>query len=162
MTGGAIIFDHEQRCDSIIEEGDLARLQKEINHNIKKQERTKRNLAKGLRPDGTPLVRGADNAQEDNLLGNIDGAARQGAGGPNVSAEGFNIPISMRNYQEREILRGFAKLRKYERIDLFWGRMLDVDRDMLYMHGFIMGLTFMMYLYIIGTSYQQTSYIGNI
>jgi hypothetical protein len=49
---------------------------------------------------------------------------------------------------------GFAKLRKYERIDLFWGRMLDVDRDMLYMHGFIMGLTAMMWLYIIGTSYQ--------
>jgi len=60
MTGGAIIFDHEQRCDSIIDESDLIRLQKEINHNIKKQERTKRNLDKGLRSDGTPLVRGAD------------------------------------------------------------------------------------------------------
>ena len=100
--------------------------------------------------------------QEDNLLGNIDGGAARAAAGPNMSAEGFNIPVSMRNYQEREVMGGFAKLRKYERIDLFWGRMLDVDRDMLYMHGFIMGLTAMMWLYIIGTSYQQTSYIGNI
>ena len=29
-------FDFEQRCDSIIEEGDLARLQKEFDRNYKK------------------------------------------------------------------------------------------------------------------------------
>jgi len=30
-------------------------------------------------------------------------------------------------------LGGFARLKKYERIDLFWGRLKDLDRDMLYM-----------------------------
>ena len=161
MTGTVVVFDHEQRCDSIIDESDLARLQKEINHNIKKQERAKRNAEKGLRPDGTPLVRGADQGVQDNLLGNIDGGARAPAGAA-ISAEGFVVPASMRHYQEREIMYGFAKLRKYERIDLFWGRMKDVDRDMIYMHGFIMGLTFLIFLYIIGTSSQQEAYVGNI
>lgn len=55
MTGGgAVVFDYdyELRCDSNISESDLPRIQKEINHKLKKQEKEKRNLAAGLRADG--------------------------------------------------------------------------------------------------------------
>ena len=45
-------FDFEQRCDSIIEEGDLARLQKEFDRSYKKQAKEAENLANGLRADG--------------------------------------------------------------------------------------------------------------
>ena len=45
-------FDFEQRCDSIIEEGDLARLQKEFDWSYKKQAKEAENLANGLRADG--------------------------------------------------------------------------------------------------------------
>ena len=98
MTGGAIVFEHEQRCDSMLSESDLPRLEKEINHNIKKQERIKRNLEKGLRADGEPLVRDGDGQQHDNLLANDINGGRNGAAGANINGEGFIIPQSMRNY----------------------------------------------------------------
>ena len=60
MTEAAVVYDFEQRSDSIIEEQDLTRIEKEINHNNKKQEHERKNRERGLRPDGTPLVRVAD------------------------------------------------------------------------------------------------------
>ena len=58
---GAVIYDFEQRADSIVDEGDLPRIQKELRHNAKKQDRARRNEERGLRPDGRPLVREPDN-----------------------------------------------------------------------------------------------------
>ena len=42
-----------------------------------------------------------------------------------MNDDGMIIPEGMNNYEERTILRGFAKLRKYDRIDLFWGYVKD-------------------------------------
>jgi len=60
---GAVLFnnfDFEQRADSNLEPEDLLRLQREINHNRKKQLKAEQNRQKGLHPDGSPLVREAD------------------------------------------------------------------------------------------------------
>ena len=65
MTEAAVMYDFDQRSDSIIEEQDLARIQKEINHNNKKYEQETKNRERGLRPDGTPLVRDVDNQRQE-------------------------------------------------------------------------------------------------
>jgi hypothetical protein len=55
-----LMFDFEYKQDQILSEDDLPRIEREINHNIKKTEKRKQNLANGLRADGSPLVRVAD------------------------------------------------------------------------------------------------------
>ena len=57
------------------------------------------------------------------------------------------IPNSMRNYQEREMMFGFIKLRKCDRIDLFGIK--DVERDMLRVMFFGGTLMYMLFLYIL-------------
>ena len=55
----------------------------------------------------------------------------------------------MRNYQEKELFGGLIKLRKYDRVDLFYGYFKDVERDFLYSHLFVMGLAFVVFVYIL-------------
>ena len=62
------------------------------------------------------------------------------------------IPPAMRNYEERDILCGFARLRKYDRIDLFWGAYKGVERDMIRSHLFAFSLMAMMVTYILASS----------
>jgi hypothetical protein len=38
MIEAAAIYDYRERADSVIEENDLKRIEKEINHNLKKQD----------------------------------------------------------------------------------------------------------------------------
>ena len=59
------------------------------------------------------------------------------------------IPAAMRNYEERDVLCGFARLRKYDRIDLFWGLFKEVERDLLRSHFFVFILMALMITYII-------------
>ena len=69
----------------------------------------------------------------------------------------------MRNYQERKIWCGFAKLRKYDRVDLFWGLFKNVERDMVRVHALVGGLTLIMIVYILAsTDYDKQQYAGNI
>lgn len=91
-----------------------------MNHNRKKQLKAEKNRANGLRPDGQPLIREGDNQREEQLIG---GNENRPAGGrqPNINEDGMIVPFSMRNYRERTVMGGFIKLRKYDRIDLFWG-----------------------------------------
>lgn len=43
LTESAHLYQYEERSDSIIEEADLVRLEKEINHNLKKQAHERKN-----------------------------------------------------------------------------------------------------------------------
>ena len=49
---GAVVYDYDLRSDSLISESDLPRLQKEINHKLKKQAKAKKNVAAGLAANG--------------------------------------------------------------------------------------------------------------
>jgi hypothetical protein len=70
MTEDALMmYDFEQRADSILEEQDLKRLQKEINHSTKRLQKIEKNRLLGLDEDGNPLVRGADEQVEEQLVG---------------------------------------------------------------------------------------------
>lgn len=69
FTGPSSVFAFEYKYDDIISESDLPRIEREINHNIKKTEKRKRNAALGLRPDGSPLIRAPDNHEADVLVG---------------------------------------------------------------------------------------------
>ena len=162
-------FDFELRCDSNLSESDLPRLQKEIQHNRRKQERLQREQERQRENEEAKEaaeadnVRPADNQNMEALLGRDANNARNGGNNNQrfVNADGFNIPLAMRNYQERTILRGFITLKAYERIDLFWGYFKDVERDFLYSHLFIMSLTLLMMLIILMQSGDET-YRGNI
>ena len=70
MTEDALMmYDFEQRADSILEEQDLKRLQKEINHSTKRLQKIEKNRLLGLDEDGNPFVRGADEQVEEQLVG---------------------------------------------------------------------------------------------
>jgi len=71
-----------------------------------------------------------------------------------MNEEGMIIPISMRNYQERTILGGFIRLRKYERMDLFWGYLENQERDLIYLHLLIAGMTLLIFAFVVFTSNQ--------
>ena len=58
-----LLFDFEYKQDNMVSEEDLPRIEREINHNIKKTEKRRQNIANGLRADGQPLVRAADAQQ---------------------------------------------------------------------------------------------------
>ena len=76
------------------------------------------------------------------------------------------VPVAMRNYQEREILGGLIKLRKYDRVDLFYGYFKDVERDFIYSHLFILMLAFLVFVYILLQSINPDEnivpYYGNL
>jgi len=54
------LYEFEKRCDSIISESDLPRLEKEIKHNMKKEQQRRRNLEEGLDENGNSPVRAGD------------------------------------------------------------------------------------------------------
>ena len=149
------MYDFDQRSDSIIEEQDLERISREINHNNKKQDHEKKNKEKGLRPDGTPLVRQADGAQNEQMIGGdnmFEGAANRR--GQFINEDGMIVPASMRNYQEKVYLFGFLKLRRYDKIDLFWGYLNNQQRDLVYMHLMVLSFTVLIFAYVLFTDSQ--------
>jgi hypothetical protein len=171
MTEAAMLYDFEQRADSNIEEDDLKRLEKEINHNLKKQGKAKRMKERGLRPDGQPLVRRADHQVAEQLVGGANAAVgAEGlimdadfneAAGRNRNEEGMIVPANMRNYVDHDIMWGLFRLRKYDKIDLFWGLIQGMERDLLYMHILVVSLAAMILGYCIATMGKQKSYNGN-
>ena len=54
----------------------------------------------------------------------------------------------MRNYVEKTYFCGMIKLRQYDRIDLFWGKFKNVERDFLRAHAFIFIITILIIGYI--------------
>ena len=68
----------------------------------------------------------------------------------------------MQNYTERDILGGFARLRRYERIDLCWGKFKDVDRDFIVYNSFVFLTAVGILLYVVLLSSAQQTYTGNI
>ena len=66
--------------------------------------------------------------------------------------ENMIVPASMRNFRERQILFGLIHLRRCERVDLFWGRIKDIEIDFLYAHGFIVSMTLIIIGYILVTT----------
>lgn len=163
MTEAAVLYECEQRADSIIEEADLERIEREINHNLKKQDRARRNQELGLRPDGTPLIRDADHQVQEALIGgNPFEPANNRGGGPVLNEHGMIVPVSMRNYQERDVLMGFIRLRKYDNMDLFWGLIKDTPRDLVYMHLTVLAIALFILGFCISTRDQQIKYSGNI
>ena len=71
------------------------------------------------------------------------------------------VPMAMRNYRERTILRGLITLKAYERIDLFWGYFQDIERDFIYAHMFVIGLTLLV-LFTILVQSSDEQYHGMI
>jgi hypothetical protein len=55
----------------------------------------------------------------------------------------------MRNFREKTILYGFIKLKRYERVDIFWGYFKDVEKDLLYAHFFIGGMALLIFIYVL-------------
>lgn len=79
-----------------------------------------------------------------------------------MNQHGMIVPISMRNYQERDVLRGFIRLRKYDNMDLFWGLMKDIPRDLVYMHLTVLTIALFILWFCISTRDEQIKYSGNI
>ena len=79
-----------------------------------------------------------------------------------MNEDGMIVPASMRNYVERTLLFGFIKLRKYDKIDLFWGYLQNQQRDLVYMHLMVMSFTLMIFAYVLMTDNEQTGFNGNI
>ena len=80
-----------------------------------------------------------------------------------LNDDGFIVPPPMRNYQERDILCGFIKLTRYDRMDLFWGRIKDVERDFIYAHLFVMSMMLIILIYVLVHSANETQkFYGNI
>ena len=157
-------FDYELRSDSNVSESDVPRIARELAHKKKKQEKMKleeeRRAAE--RAEQADNVRAPDAAVNEQLVGGNAGRAGAGANnGRNLNADGMVIPVQMRNYQERSILRGFIYLRQCERVDLFWGYFKDVERDFIYSHMFVIGLTLLVLL-VIGVQSSDEQYYGNI
>ena len=75
------MYEYDKRCDSNLSDSDLMRLQKEADHNVKKQEWQRKNVERGLREDGRPIYRQADNNVQEQLIGN--GADFEQAGANN-------------------------------------------------------------------------------
>ena len=65
------------------------------------------------------------------------------------------------NYQEEVYMCGLFKLKKYDRIDLFWGRIKDVERDLIRSFAFIQAFMIGIVCFILLKSDDQT-YTGNI
>ena len=107
-------------------------------------------------------MRAPDAAVNEQLIGGngID-ARRPGVNNRNLNQDGMAVPIAMRNYRERSILRGFITLKAYERVDLFWGYFKDVERDFIYSHIFVMGLTLLV-VFTIAVQSSDERYHGNI
>ena len=80
-----------------------------------------------------------------------------------INEDGFIVPPAMRNYVERNVCFGCIRLRKFERVDLFWGRIKDVERDFIYAHLFVIGtmLAILVYCIVHGAT-QDQKYFGNI
>ena len=93
------------------------------------------------------------------MIGGADNAAARAR--QQTNADGFFVTRAQQNYIEVSYLCGFLKLKKYDRIDLFWGRCVDIERDLIRSFAFIQGFMFSMILYIIFYSGDQT-YTGNI
>ena len=72
--------------------------------------------------------------------------------GQQVEENGMIVPAAMRNYQERDILCGFATLKRYDRIDLCWGFFKGVERDLLRSQLFVLTLVAMIITYIVASS----------
>ena len=54
-------------------------------------------------------------------------------------------------------------LKRYERVDLFWGRIKDVERDFLYAHAFVAMLMFSTLIYFaVQGAVTDQKYLGNI
>ena len=144
-------FEYEVRSDSNLSESDVPRIARELAHKKKKQEKMKLDEERRAleRAEQVDNVRAPDAVVNDQLIGGRNGG--RAAGGANnrvLNADGMVIPGAMRNYQERPILRGFIYLRQCERIDLFWGYFKDVERDFIYAHMFVIGLTLLVLLTI--------------
>lgn len=85
---------------------------------------------------------------------------RRGAG---IDEHGMMAPPAMENYREHDIMWGFAKLKKYDRIDLFWGHFKNVERDLIRAHFFMGGLMMIILVYIIVSSINdKQKNAGNI
>jgi hypothetical protein len=135
-------------------------MQKEIHHRRAKQiqkEKRAAELAQERQRNGG--VRAADGENVERLIddGNGDDPEVLNAG---RNEEGMIVPTSMRNYRERTIMMGFARLRRYDRIDLCWGYFKDVERDLLIYNGFVVGFGLFMVLFILLQTNNQR-YYGN-
>jgi len=99
------------------------------------------------------IILGDDNAVNE-LGNNRNNDAARAAN--NVDEHGMVIPPNMRNYQEKTILGGLVKLKKCDICDLFWGRIKDVERDLVRSHFFIVALTsIILFEILIGTDYKN-------
>lgn len=94
----------------------------------------------------------------------IGGAAALGRGADrHMDEQGMMIPAAMRNFQERKVLCGFMTLKRCDRADMFWGRVKDVELDLVRSHLFIFALQMSMVVFIIfSVDPKEEKYTGNI
>jgi len=67
----------------------------------------------------------------------------------------------MRNYQERKVLGGLLYLRKWDRMDLLFGLVKGVERDLVYSFVFSILSIVLILTYAICSAGEQ-KYYGNI
>ena len=146
---------YQEQADHILEEDDIERFKREFDHNRKKNiQKEIKEAEEAKQREQSGGVRAADEQNVDQLIGG-DGAAELLAPNAARTADGLIIPMQMRNYQEREIMKGFIKLRKYNRMDIFWGKFKDVERDLVYLNCFVLGMMLLIIFFIlIQTSHQ--------
>ena len=135
----------------------MIRIQNEIKHNKKKFEKLRKEEEKLA--EERARIRAPDEANVDQLIG---GGGERPRAGDFRNEEGVLVPVAMRNYQERNVLGGFIKLRRYERIDLFWGRIKDVERDFIFAHLYIFMMMTLILLYTLYASSGEQKFYGNI
>ena len=164
---GPQFFEYENQIDPLITTYDLEKMEREFNHNLRKQQREEKKALREearqahrarnpARPNAMGIFLGNENDINDLNAGQNRNANAANNGNNNLDEHGMVIPPSMRNYQERTILGGFAKLKRCDRCDLFWGRVKDVERDLVRSHLFILALSSVIIMEIlIGTKYSE-------
>ena len=148
-------------ADEDVTEADLPRIKREIEHNKRKFDRQRRENERRRAADLEAGLRAPDQQRFEALVGGA--AIRGNRRGPPRNADGFIIPVAMRNYNERDILCGLITLRSFNRVDLFWGRIKDVERDFLYAHIYTFGMMIIILIYTLTqVNWEGQKYTGNI
>lgn len=95
------------------------------------------------------------------LIGGENDFIEEGVNRNNVNADGFFIPQGMRNYQEQVVLGGLVTFKACNRMDLFWGRAKDLERDFVYLHLFVIGWALLLLVYVLIRGGEESKYKGN-